>query len=292
MAGHNKWKQIKRKKAVTDSRRGALFTKLIREITIAAKQGGGDPAGNARLRTAIDAAKAENMPLDNIERAVKKGTGELEGIQYEEVSYEGYGPGGAAIFIEATTDNANRTVAEIRHLFQRYGGNLGAAKTVAWMFDRKAHITLDATKVDEDPALEAALDAGAEDRADQRVGRAGRSGARPQREPEGPPPRIRVDRDRPVGHRLVGPHLPAVQLQRLAVPGGDRRQRRRRRERRLRGVLAGGHAHQGRVRVRQDTRQELGRELALGRALPGTLAGGAEHERERERQGTVHGALS
>jgi len=163
MAGHSKWKQIKRKKAVTDARRGALFTKLIREITIAAKQGGGDPAGNARLRTAIDAAKAENMPLDNIERAVKKGTGELEGIQYEEVSYEGYGPGGAAIFIEATTDNANRTVAEIRHLFQRYGGNLGAAKTVAWMFDRKAHITLDATKVDEDAALEAALDAGAED---------------------------------------------------------------------------------------------------------------------------------
>src|SRR6267378_2491649 len=159
MAGHSKWKQIKRKKAVTDARRGALFTKLIREITIAAKQGGGDPAGNARLRTAIDAAKAENMPLDNIERAVKKGTGELEGIQYEEVSYEGYGPGGAAIFIEATTDNANRTVAEIRHLFQRYGGNLGAAKTVAWMFDRKAHISLDATTVDEDAAMEA----GAED---------------------------------------------------------------------------------------------------------------------------------
>src|SRR6266516_2896203 len=120
MAGHSKWKQIKRKKAVTDQRRGALFTKLIREITIAAKQGGGDPGGNARLRTAIDAAKAENMPLDNIERAVKKGTGELEGVQYEEVSYEGYGPGGAAIFIEAT-------------------------------------------KVDEDSAMEAALDAGAED---------------------------------------------------------------------------------------------------------------------------------
>src|SRR6266704_5972085 len=162
MAGHSKWKQIKRKKAVADARRGALFTRLIREITIAAKQGG-DPGGNPRLRTAIDAAKAENMPLDNIERAIKKGTGELEGIQYEEVSYEGYGPGGAAIFIEATKDNANRTVAEISHVFQRYGGNLGAAKTVAWMFDRKAHITLDATKVDEDAALEAALDAGAED---------------------------------------------------------------------------------------------------------------------------------
>src|SRR6184192_3712943 len=163
MAGHSKWKQIKRKKAVTDQRRGALFTKLIREITIAAKQGGGDPAGNARLRTAIDAAKAENMPLDNIERAVKKGTGELEGIQYEEVSYEGYGPGGAAIFIEVTTDNANRAVAEIRHAFSRNGGNLGATNSVAWMFDRKGQIYLDATRRDEDSTLEAALDAGAED---------------------------------------------------------------------------------------------------------------------------------
>src|SRR5229473_1006318 len=142
MAGHSKWKQIKRKKAVTDARRGALFTMLIREITIAAKQGGGDPAGNARLRTAIDAAKAENMPLDNIERAVKKGTGELEGVTYEEVTYEGYGPGGAAIFIEATTDNPNRTVAEVRYVFQRHGGNLGAANSVAWMFDRKAQVTV------------------------------------------------------------------------------------------------------------------------------------------------------
>src|SRR5438105_14211750 len=140
MAGHSKWKQSKRKKAVTDARRGALFTKLIREITIAAKQGGGDPAGNARLRTAIDSAKAENMPLDNIERAVKKGTGELEGIHYEEVSYEGYGPGGAASFIEATTDNANRTVAEIRHLFQRSGGSLGAATTAAVMCDPNQYV--------------------------------------------------------------------------------------------------------------------------------------------------------
>ena len=163
MAGHSKWKQIKRKKAVTDARRGALFTKLIREITIAAKQGGGDPAGNARLRTAIDAAKAENMPLDNIERAVQKGTGELEGVTYEEVSYEAYGPGGAALFIEATTDNANRTVAEIRHLFQRHGGNLGAANSVAWMFDRKAQVTVDAVRANEDAVMEAALDAGAED---------------------------------------------------------------------------------------------------------------------------------
>ncbi len=163
MAGHSKWKQIKRKKAVTDARRGALFTKLIREITIAAKQGGGDPAGNARLRTAIDAAKAENMPLDNIERAIKKGTGELEGVTYEEVTYEGYGPGGTAIFIEVTTDNANRTVAEIRNIFERHGGKLGAAHTVAWMFDRKAQITVDAGRASEDATMEAALDAGAED---------------------------------------------------------------------------------------------------------------------------------
>src|SRR6266853_6155328 len=163
MAGHSKWKQIKRKKAITDQKRGAVFTRLIREITIAARQGGGDPGGNARLRTAIEAAKAENMPLDNIERAVKKGTGELEGIQYEEVTYEGYGPGGAAILIEATTDNANRTVAEIRHVFQRYGGNLGAANSVAWMFDRKAQITVDAARAEEDTVMEAALDAGADD---------------------------------------------------------------------------------------------------------------------------------
>src|SRR5690242_20386287 len=150
MAGHSKWKQIKRKKAVTDAKRGALFTRLIREITIAAKNGGGDPGGNPRLRTAIDAAKAENMPADNIERAVKKGTGELEGVTYEEVTYEGYGPGGAAILIEVTTDNANRTVAEIRNSFQRHGGNLGSANAVSWMFDRKGQITLDGTKIDED----------------------------------------------------------------------------------------------------------------------------------------------
>ncbi len=163
MAGHSKWKQIKRKKAVTDAKRGALFTRLIREITIAAKAGGGDPAGNPRLRTAIDAAKAENMPSDNIDRAVKKGTGELEGVLYEEVTYEGYGPGGAAILIEATTDNPNRTVAEIRHQFVRNGGNLGAANSVSWMFDRKGQILLDAAKVDEDTAMESALDAGADD---------------------------------------------------------------------------------------------------------------------------------
>ena len=163
MAGHSKWKQIKRKKAVTDAKRGALFTRLIREITIAAKAGGGDPAGNARLRTAIDAAKAENMPSDNIDRAVKKGTGELAGVIYEEVTYEGYGPGGAAIMIDATTDNPTRTVADIRHVFSRNGGNLGASNSVAWMFDRKAQILLDAGGVSEDSAMEAALDAGADD---------------------------------------------------------------------------------------------------------------------------------
>ena len=163
MAGHSKWKQIKRKKAVTDARRASSWTKVIREITVAAKSGGGDPGGNPRLRTAIDAAKAVNMPWDNIDRAIKKGTGELEGAVYEELTYEGYGPGGAAIFIEATTDNPNRTVAEIRHAFSRNGGNLGATNSVAWMFDRKGQIYLDASKYDEDATLEAALDAGAED---------------------------------------------------------------------------------------------------------------------------------
>ena len=163
MAGHSKWKQIKRKKAVTDARRASSWTKVIREITVAAKSGGGDPGGNPRLRTAIDAAKAVNMPKENIERAIKKGTGELEGSIYEELTYEGYGPGGAAIFIEVTTDNANRTVAEIRHAFSRNGGNLGASNSVAWMFDRKGQIYLDAARYDEDATLEAALDAGAED---------------------------------------------------------------------------------------------------------------------------------
>ena len=162
MAGHSKWKQIKRKKAVTDQKRGAVFTRLIREITIAAKQGGGDPGGNARLRTAIDAAKAENMPAENIDRAIKKGTGELEGVTYEEVTYEGYGPGGAALLIQATTDNANRTVAEIRNVFQRHGANLAATNAVAFMFDRKGQIVVDA-KANEDATMEAALDAGAED---------------------------------------------------------------------------------------------------------------------------------
>ncbi len=163
MAGHSKWKQIKRKKAVTDSRRASAWTKIIREITVAAKAGGGDPDGNPRLRLAIDGARAVNMPNENIERAIKKGTGELEGADYQELTYEGYGPGGAAIIIESTTDNPNRTVAEVRHAFSRNGGNLGATGSVAWMFDRKGQVYLDATRYDEDSTLEAALEAGAED---------------------------------------------------------------------------------------------------------------------------------
>jgi YebC/PmpR family DNA-binding regulatory protein len=163
VAGHSKWKQIKRKKAATDAKRGAAFTKLIKEITVAARAGGGDPAGNARLRTAIEAAKAANMPADNIERAIKKGTGELAGVTYEEVTYEGYGPGGAAIFVECTTDNANRTVADLRNIFGKHGGNLGTAGSVAWMFDRRGVIMVDAARHDEDATLEAALEAGALD---------------------------------------------------------------------------------------------------------------------------------
>lgn len=163
MAGHSKWKTIKRKKAITDNRRASNWTKLIREITVAAKAGGGDPGSNARLRKAVDDGKAGNMPAENIERAIKKGTGELEGASYEEVVYEGYGPGGTAIIIEASTDNANRTVAEIRHAFSRNAGNLGATNSVAWMFERKGQIVVAAGKVSEDKAMEDALDAGASD---------------------------------------------------------------------------------------------------------------------------------
>jgi YebC/PmpR family DNA-binding regulatory protein len=163
MAGHSKWKQIKHYKAATDAKRGAKFTKLIREITVAAKAGGGDPAGNPRLRTAIDTAKAASMPKENIERAVKKGTGELEGVDYSEVLYEAYGPGGVALMIQALTDNPTRTVAEVRHKLSRGGGNLGATNSVAWMFDRKGQIYVDATRYEEDAAMEAALEAGAED---------------------------------------------------------------------------------------------------------------------------------
>jgi YebC/PmpR family DNA-binding regulatory protein len=163
MAGHSKWKQIKHYKAAADAKRGAHFTKLIREITMAAKMGGGDPAGNPRLRTAIETARSASMPKDNIERAIKKGTGELEGVEYQEVTYEGYGPGGVALMIFTVTDNPTRTVADVRHKLSRSGGNLGAANSVAWMFDRKGQIVLDATRHEEDAALEAALEAGAED---------------------------------------------------------------------------------------------------------------------------------
>jgi YebC/PmpR family DNA-binding regulatory protein len=163
VAGHSKWKQIKRKKAVTDARRGAHFTKLIKEITVAARQGGGDAAGNARLRAAIEAAKAANMPADNVDRAIKKGTGQLEGVHYEEVAYEGYGPGGAAIFIEVTTDNSKRTVADIRHLFTRFDGKLGTTGSVAHLFEKRGEFFVSATRFDEDVTLEAALDAGALD---------------------------------------------------------------------------------------------------------------------------------
>jgi YebC/PmpR family DNA-binding regulatory protein len=163
MAGHSKWKSIKHKKAVTDSRRAGTWTKVIREITVAAKAGGGDPGGNPRLRKAIDDAKAVNMPGDNIERAIKKGTGELEGVSYEEVTYEGYGPGGTALIIEASTDNPNRTVAEVRHAFSRNGGNLGATNSVAWMFNRRGEIILAADARTEDTVMEDALEAGASD---------------------------------------------------------------------------------------------------------------------------------
>jgi YebC/PmpR family DNA-binding regulatory protein len=164
MAGHSKWKQIKHYKAATDAKRGALFTKLIREITMAAKMGGGDPAGNARLRVAIDAAKAKSMPKDNIDRAIKKGTGELEGVDYQEVTYEGYAPGGVALIIDAVTDNPTRTVADVRHKMSRGGGNLGTPNSVAFLFEKKGILTIPVSaNPDEDAMLEAALEAGAED---------------------------------------------------------------------------------------------------------------------------------
>lgn len=163
MAGHSKWAQIKRKKAVADAKKGKLFTKLIREITIAARQGGGNPDGNPRLRLAIDQARAANMPMENIERAIKKATGELEGSQYEEIIYEGYGPGGVAILIEAVTDNKNRTVSELRHIFSRHGGRLAESGSVNWMFDRKGIITIEKSVINEDDLIMLALDAGADD---------------------------------------------------------------------------------------------------------------------------------
>ena len=163
MAGHSKWSKIKRKKAVNDAKRGAQFTKLIREITVAAREGGGNPDFNPRLRLAVDTAKAASMPLENIERAIKKGTGELEGVNYEEITYEGYGPNGVALFIETLTDNQNRTVADVRHTLGKHNGSLGTSGSVAWQFERKGQIFLDAGAHSEDTVFEAALEAGAED---------------------------------------------------------------------------------------------------------------------------------
>jgi len=163
MSGHSKWSSIKHKKGATDAKRGKIFSKLIKEITVAARMGGGDPDSNPRLRTVILTAKSENMPKDNMERAIKKGTGELEGVNYEESTYEGYGPGGAAVFIESVTDNKNRAVADIRHIFSKHGGNLGENGCVAWMFDKKGYIAIEKKAVDEDSLMETAIEAGAED---------------------------------------------------------------------------------------------------------------------------------
>ena len=163
MSGHSKWANIKHRKGAADARRGKVFTKLIKEITVAARAGGGDINANPRLRAAVTAAKAENMPKDNMERAIKKGTGELEGVSYEENTYEGYGPGGAAVLLESLTDNKNRAVAEIRHIFNKNGGNLGENGCVGWMFDKKGYIAVERSAVDEDVLMEAALEAGAED---------------------------------------------------------------------------------------------------------------------------------
>ena len=163
MSGHSKWATIKRKKGALDAKRGKIFTRLIREITIAARQAGGDPDGNPRLRLAIDNAKSANMPADNIDRAIKKATGELEGSQISELTYEGYGPGGVALLIEVATDNKNRTVAEIRHIFSRGLGNMGETGSVAWMFERKGIITLKRDGKSEDELMEIVLDAGADD---------------------------------------------------------------------------------------------------------------------------------
>ena len=163
MSGHSKWSSIKHKKGAADAKRGKIFTKLIKEITVAARMGGGDPTGNPRLRTAVDAAKAANMPKDNIERGIKKGTGELEGVSYEELSYEGYGPGGVAVLVECLTDKKNRTVAEVKHLFERNGGSLGEPGCVSWMFEKKGLIIIDKASADEESLLDLALNAGAED---------------------------------------------------------------------------------------------------------------------------------
>ncbi|MBC8391507.1 MAG: YebC/PmpR family DNA-binding transcriptional regulator [Deltaproteobacteria bacterium] len=164
MSGHSKWSSIRHKKAAVDAKRGKIFSKLIKEITVAARMGGGgDPATNPRLRTAIQTAKNENMPKENIDRAIKKGAGELEGVQYDESKYEGYGPGGAAILVESLTDNKNRAVADIRHIFSKGGGSLGESGCVAWMFDKKGYFAIEKSASDEESLMELALDTGADD---------------------------------------------------------------------------------------------------------------------------------
>lgn len=163
MAGHSKWANIKHRKGAVDAKRGKIFTRLIKEITVAAKLGGGDPNGNPRLRSAIASAKGENMPKDNIERAIKKGTGELEGVEYIEITYEGYGPGGVAVLVDCMTDNKNRTVGEVRHAFSKHGGNLGESGCVGYMFDKKGSILVDSKTIDEEKLMDLALEAGAED---------------------------------------------------------------------------------------------------------------------------------
>jgi len=167
MSGHSKWHTIKHKKGAADAKRGKAFTRIIKELTIAAKHGGGDPDANPRLRTVIADAKAVNMPADNIKRAIRRGTGEEEGVSYEEVTYEGYGPGGAALIIETMTDNRNRTVGELRHTLSKYGGNLGEANSVAWMFDKKGLIVIARDKAEEDALMEAVLNVGADDLKDE-----------------------------------------------------------------------------------------------------------------------------
>ena len=163
MSGHSKWSSIKHKKGAADAKRGRVFTKLIKEIALAARMGGGAPESNPRLRKAIDDAKAVNMPADNIKRAIQRGTGELAGVSYEEVSFEGYGPGGVAVFIEAVTDNKNRTLPEIRTIFSKHGGNLGEAGSVRFLFQKKGYITIEKDKASEDAVMEAAIEAGADD---------------------------------------------------------------------------------------------------------------------------------
>jgi YebC/PmpR family DNA-binding regulatory protein len=166
MSGHSKWHTIKHKKGAADAKRGKVFTRIIKELTVAARAGGGDAESNPRLRTIIAEAKSVNMPADNIKRAIQRGTGELPGVSYDEVNYEGYGPGGAALIIEVLTDNKNRTVGEIRHVFSKHGGNLGEANSVAWMFEKKGYIVVDKSKADEETLMAAALDAGADDMRD------------------------------------------------------------------------------------------------------------------------------